>query len=99
MLSCTTGGRFLIEMSDSRRSPCARRFVHRRPKSAVLPASPTWRPGWTPTSTLLCIAGNYSADDLLPESPANACRLVTDAQVLTFCVAQAIMGISLLVGC
>ena len=98
MLTRTTGGRFLIEMSDSRRSPCARRFVHRRPKSAVLPASPTWRPRWTPTSTLLCIAVYFSADDLLPEPPANARRLVSDAQVLTFCVAQAIMGIPMIVG-
>jgi len=46
----------------------------------------------------LCIAGNYSADDLLPEPPANARRLVSDAQVLTFYVAQAIMGIPMIVG-
>jgi len=46
----------------------------------------------------LCIVVYFSADDLLPESPANARRLVTDAQVLTFCVAQAIMGIPMIVG-
>ena len=34
-----------------------------------------------------------TADDLLPERPGNARRLVTDAEVLTLCVAQAIMGI------
>jgi hypothetical protein len=34
-----------------------------------------------------------TADDLLPESPKNAARRVTDAEVVTLCVAQAIMGI------
>jgi hypothetical protein len=41
----------------------------------------------------LCIAVYCTADDLLPEPPANARRVVTDAEVLTLCVAQAIMGI------
>ena len=34
-----------------------------------------------------------TADDLLPERPENARRSVTDAEVVTLCVAQAIMGI------
>ena len=34
-----------------------------------------------------------TADDLLPEPPGNAARRVTDAEVVTLCVAQAIMGI------
>lgn len=34
-----------------------------------------------------------TADDLLPEGQANARRRVTDAEVVTLCVAQAIMGI------
>lgn len=34
-----------------------------------------------------------TADDLLPESTSNARRRVTDAEVVTLCVAQAIMGI------
>jgi hypothetical protein len=34
-----------------------------------------------------------TADDLLPERQKNAARRVTDAEVVTLCVAQAIMGI------
>jgi transposase len=41
----------------------------------------------------LCIAVYCTADDLLPEKPGNARRMVTDAEVVTLCVAQAIMGI------
>ena len=42
---------------------------------------------------LLLIAVFCTADDLLPERPRNARRSVTDAEVVTLCVAQAIMGI------
>lgn len=42
---------------------------------------------------LLCIAVYCTADDLLPDPPGNARRLATDAEVVTLCVAQAIMGI------
>jgi len=42
---------------------------------------------------LLLISVFCAADDLLPEKPANAKRIVTDAEVVTLCVAQAIMGI------
>ena len=41
----------------------------------------------------LCIAVYCTADDLLPEKPGNARRSVTDAEVVTLCVAQTIMGI------
>ena len=40
----------------------------------------------------LCIAVYCTADDLLPERAANARRLVTDAELVTLCVAQAING-------
>jgi hypothetical protein len=42
---------------------------------------------------LLLIAVFCAADDLLPERAKNAKRRVTDAEVVTLCVAQAIMGI------
>jgi hypothetical protein len=42
---------------------------------------------------LLLIAVFCTADDLLPERAKNARRSVTDAEVVTLCVAQAIMGI------
>lgn len=41
----------------------------------------------------LCIAVYVTADDLLPTRTTNARRAVTDAEVVTLCVAQAIMGI------
>jgi hypothetical protein len=41
----------------------------------------------------LCTVVYCTADDLLPEPPGNARRIVTDAEVVTLCVAQAIMGI------
>ena len=41
----------------------------------------------------LCISVFCTADDLLPERTGNARRRVTDAEVVTLCVAQAIMGI------
>lgn len=41
----------------------------------------------------LCITVFCTADDLLPERPGNAKRRVTDAEVVTLAVAQAIMGI------
>jgi hypothetical protein len=42
----------------------------------------------------LLIAVFCTADDLLPERPGNARRRVTDAEVVTLCVAQAVMGIA-----
>jgi hypothetical protein len=41
----------------------------------------------------LCTVVYCTADDLLPEARANARRRVTDAELVTLCVAQAIMGI------
>jgi hypothetical protein len=41
----------------------------------------------------LCTLIYCTADDLLPEARANARRRVTDAELVTLCVAQAIMGI------
>jgi hypothetical protein len=43
---------------------------------------------------LLLIAVFCTADDLLPEKTKNARRILTDAEVVTLCVAQAMMGIS-----
>ena len=42
---------------------------------------------------LLLIAVFCTADDLLPERARNARRSMTDAEVVTLCVAQAMMGI------
>lgn len=42
---------------------------------------------------LLLIAVFCAADDLLPKRPENARRIVTDAEVVTLCVAQSMMGI------
>jgi hypothetical protein len=42
---------------------------------------------------LLLIAVFCAADDLLPQRAKNARRMLTDAEVVTLCVAQAIMGI------
>jgi hypothetical protein len=42
---------------------------------------------------LLLTAVFCTADDLLPEGPKNARRSVTDAEVATLCVAQAVIGI------
>jgi hypothetical protein len=41
---------------------------------------------------LLLISVFCTADDLLPEPPANAQRRLSDAEVLTLCVAQVVMG-------
>lgn len=42
---------------------------------------------------LLLTTVYVTADDLLPERAGNAARRITDAEVVTLCVAQAIMGI------
>jgi len=42
---------------------------------------------------LLLIAVFCTSDDLLPEKAKNAKRMVTDAEVVTLCVAQAVMGV------
>ena len=43
---------------------------------------------------LLLIAVFCTADDLLPEPPKNARRILTDSEVVTLAVAQALMGIT-----
>src|SRR5919107_2163526 len=43
---------------------------------------------------LLLIAVFCAADDLLPKRAKNARRRITDAEVITLCVAQALLGIS-----
>ena len=43
---------------------------------------------------LLLIAVFCTADDLLPEPAKNARRILTDAELVTLAVAQAVMGIS-----
>jgi hypothetical protein len=53
----------------------------------------------------LCIAVFCTADDLLPEKAGNARRRVTDAEVVTLCVVQAVvlvasvLALSVLAGC
>jgi hypothetical protein len=42
---------------------------------------------------LLLISVYCTADDLLPERPRNARRRLTDAEIVTLCVAQVLMGI------
>jgi hypothetical protein len=42
---------------------------------------------------LLCISVYCTADDLLPERPRNGRRRLTDAEVVTLCVAQVVMGV------
>src|SRR4051794_41807762 len=42
---------------------------------------------------LLCISVYCTADDLLPERPRNARRKLSDAEIVTLCVAQVLMGI------
>lgn len=42
---------------------------------------------------LLCISVYCTADDLLPEATRNARRRLSDAEVVTLCVAQVLMGI------
>ena len=42
---------------------------------------------------LLLIAVYCMADDFLPDGPGNARRRISDAEVITLCVAQAMMGI------
>ena len=43
---------------------------------------------------LLCISVYCTADDLLPARPRNGRRRLTDAEIVTLCVAQVLMGIT-----
>ena len=80
-------------MVDSTAIAVIEGFEAERPKSAVLKQPSTERPRCTPTSALSCTVVYCTADDLLPGKPGNARRRVTDAEIATLCVAQAIMGI------
>ena len=42
---------------------------------------------------LLCISVYCTADDLLPARPGNGRRKLSDAEIVTLCVAQVLMGI------
>src|SRR5260370_27279458 len=42
---------------------------------------------------LLCISVYCTADDLLPERTRNARRRLSDAEIVTLCVAQVLMGL------
>jgi hypothetical protein len=42
---------------------------------------------------LLCVSVYCTADDLLPAHTANARRKLIDAEIVTLCVAQVLMGI------
>jgi hypothetical protein len=42
---------------------------------------------------LLCVSVYCTADDLLPRKPGNGRRKLTDAEIVTLCVAQVLMGI------
>ncbi len=43
---------------------------------------------------LLCISVYCTADDLLPSRPGNGRRKLSDAEVVTLCVAQVLMGVT-----
>ncbi len=59
-------------------------YPHRRPQG---------RASMFADLDLLLIAVFCAADDLLPKKPGNARPIVTDAEVVTLCVAQSMMGI------
>ena len=47
---------------------------------------------------LLCVSVYCTADDLLPQRPGNARRKLTDAEIVTLCVAQVLMGYRAIAG-
>src|SRR3990170_512282 len=65
-----------------------------RSKSAVLTAPSTREATMDDADLdLLLISVYCTADDLLPERPGNARRRLSDAEIVTLCVAQVLMGI------
>src|ERR687894_2437464 len=72
------------------------RVMERRSKSAVLVVAPSTpgRATMLADLDLLLTAVFCAADDLLPKRARNARRRITDAEVVTLCVAQAMLGIS-----
>jgi hypothetical protein len=55
-------------------------------------ASTTWEATMHADLDLLCISVYCTADDLLPQRPRNARRRLSDAEIVTLCVAQVLMG-------
>jgi hypothetical protein len=72
------------ERQEEQWSKSAVLCCHRRPKGATMLAD----------LDLRLTAAFVTADDLLPERRRNAMRSVTDAEVVTLAVAQAMMNIS-----
>src|SRR3989337_2532531 len=65
-----------------------------RSKSAVLTAPSTREATMDDADLdLLLISVYCTADDLLPERPGTARRRLSDAEIVTLCVAQVLMGI------
>jgi hypothetical protein len=82
-------------MSDSTAIAVVKRFCAEGPKSAVSSRPSTWRPRWTPTATLVCIAVYCTAEDLSYQEPvATQRRELTGSEVLTLCVATRSWGSS-----
>src|ERR1700691_4823350 len=52
-----------------------------------------WRIAMRADLDLLCISVYSTADDLLPSRPGNGRRKLTDAKIVTLCVAQVLMGV------
>src|ERR1700761_8988692 len=70
-------------MSSSTNPPVRGLLSHPDPRRATMLAD----------LDLLLTAVFCTADDLLPERKKNARRRLTDAEVVTLCVAQSIMGV------
>jgi hypothetical protein len=68
--------------------------MERRSKSAVLIRTTDQGAGMLADLDLLLTAAFCAADDLPPKRARNARRRITDAEVVTLCVAQALLGIS-----
>ena len=64
-----------------------------RVEVGVAKATSTRRLAMRADLDLLCISVYCTADDLLPARPGNGRRKLTDAEIVTLCVAQVLMGI------
>src|SRR6185437_10248590 len=68
--------------------------ITQRSKSAVLSATADrWEATMVADLDLLLTVVYCMTDDFLPRRPVNARRAISDAEIVTLCVAQAIMGI------
>ncbi|MDO8209326.1 hypothetical protein [Conexibacter sp. CPCC 206217] len=68
--------------------------MERRSKSAVLSATVDQGATMLADLDLLLCAVFVTADDLLPTRLGNARRRIADAEVITLCIAQPLLGIS-----